>query len=66
MYLYPSLNKAEDAVGLSWARWDPADPAADARFFEEFRSWVDNDWPFSHVVYPGRSLSSEQWLSAAG
>ena len=54
----------EDAVGLSWARWDPTDPGADARFFVDFRTWVEREWPFSHVAYPGRTVSWEDWLSA--
>jgi len=62
MYLYPSPRPAEDAVGISWARWDPADPGADGRFFDEFRGWVDRAWPFVHVAYPGRSISWDQWL----
>jgi hypothetical protein len=62
MYLYPSPSPEEDAVGVSWARWDPADPAADARFFEEFRGWVEREWPFGNVVYPGRTVPWEEWL----
>jgi hypothetical protein len=64
MYLYPSPVPGEDAVGISWARWDPDDPGADARFFQEFREWVARDWPFGLVVYPGRTVPWDQWLSA--
>jgi len=64
MYLYPSLKKAEDAVGISWARWDPSDPDADTRFFDDFRTWVEREWPFGHVAYPGRTIPWEDWLAA--
>ncbi|HSS11609.1 MAG TPA: hypothetical protein VLL25_17110 [Acidimicrobiales bacterium] len=60
MYLYPSPNADEDAVGMSWARWDPSDPTADARFFDEFCSWFERDWPFTNVAYPGRSIPREK------
>jgi hypothetical protein len=62
MYLYPSPNPDEGAVGISWARWDPADPGADARFFTTFQEWVERAWPFERVVYPGRSVPWEKWL----
>jgi hypothetical protein len=65
MYLYPSFRREDDAVGCSWARWDPDDPDADKRFFEEFRCWVEERWPFERVAYPGRSISWEDWLSTA-
>lgn len=61
MYLYQSPNAGEDAVGMSWARRDPADPGADRRFFEEFRAWVAAEWPFDHVAYPGRTISWDEW-----
>ena len=66
VYLYPPSAPAEDAVGISWARWDPNDPEADARFFAEFRDWVARDWPFAAVSYPGRTVPWSEWLSAAG
>jgi hypothetical protein len=65
MYLYPSMWPEFDAVGCSWARWDPDDAAADDRFFEEFRSWVAADWPFSQVAYPGRDIPWPEWLRSA-
>jgi hypothetical protein len=65
MYLYPSPRPDEDAVGISWARWDPADPDGDARFFDEFRSWVEREWPFTPVAYPGRCISWADWLDPA-
>jgi hypothetical protein len=66
MYLYPSPHADEDAVGISWARWSPTDPdfsATDQRFFDEFRSWVEREWPFATVVYPGRTVPWEKWLA---
>ena len=63
VYLYPPPTPREDAVGISWARWDPDDPDADARFFAEFRAWVARDWPFANVAYPGRSIPWDTWLS---
>jgi hypothetical protein len=59
MYLYPSNRPDADAIGVCWARWDPTDLDADGRFFAEFRSWVEQDWPFNSVVYPGRSAPWE-------
>jgi hypothetical protein len=61
MYLYPSHHPEEDAVGISWARWDPTDPGTDARFFDDFRSWVEREWPFDNVAYPGRTIPWEKW-----
>ena len=65
MYVYPSMHPDYDAVGCSWARWDPEDPGADVRFFEEFRSWISAAWPFARVAYPGRSIPWPEWLTSA-
>jgi hypothetical protein len=65
VYLYPSPHADEDAVGICWARWsadDPDYPATDQQFFSEFQSWVEREWPFTNVVYPGRTVPWEKWL----
>jgi hypothetical protein len=65
VYLYPSPHADEDAMGICWARWsadDPDYPATDQQFFSEFQSWVEREWPFTNVVYPGRTVPWEKWL----
>ncbi|WP_374574208.1 hypothetical protein [Phenylobacterium sp.] len=60
-YIYPSDLTGYDAVAYCWVR-DSHAAALDRPLFEAFRGWIERDWPFGKVAYPGRSLS---WAEAA-
>lgn len=62
-YLYASPHADEDAAILTWARWDEADPEADARLYGQIRDWVAAEWPFANAVFPGRSVPWDEWLA---
>jgi hypothetical protein len=65
-YLYASPHPDEDAAILTWARWDPDDPGADQRLYEQIRTWVADEWPFTNAVFPGRTVPWEKWLKESG
>jgi len=37
------------------------DQGFDAILFNTIKEWVDNEWPFKKVAYPGREISWEEW-----
>ena len=61
LYVEPSTRSGFDAEVCYWAReadiGDPADQALGA----EVRPWIERDWPFERVAYPGRDISWEEW-----
>jgi len=61
-YIYASPRTDEDAAILTWATYDPADPGADERLYDELHAWIHDAWPFANPVFPGRSVPWETWL----
>jgi hypothetical protein len=52
VYLYPA-DDADVDVHL-WVRRDAWEAGLDPELEQAVRSWVDERWPFSTAVYPGR------------
>jgi hypothetical protein len=52
-YIEPTDEPGVDASAHCWVRAEAA--ALDGELFEAFRAWLERDWPFRRVAYPGRS-----------
>jgi hypothetical protein len=52
VYIYPSDEDGVDAQVRSWVRADRGDE--DLPLFEALSAWLQADWPFRIVHYPGR------------
>jgi len=52
-YIYPTDEPGFDALARYWVRREAAE--LDGELFETFRAWLEQDWPFERVVYPGRA-----------
>jgi hypothetical protein len=37
------------------------DKGLDAILFNSVKEWIEKDWPFKKVAYPGREISWENW-----
>jgi hypothetical protein len=61
-YVNPSERAGFDAEVTCWGRWMDEDPEWDATFFSTIEQWVESQWPFERVVYPGRSISWSDWM----
>jgi hypothetical protein len=61
IYIDPSVKEGYDANIQMWVRASERDTGFDQRLFETVRDWVDRDWPFERVAYPGREISREEW-----
>ena len=51
-YVYPADEPGFDALATCWVRREAAE--LDGELFEAFRAWLERDWPFERVAYPGR------------
>ena len=63
VYINPSTTDfdAEVYVWVSDAEID-----RDKNLYAVIRSWLDRDWPFQRVAYPGRELPWDRWRELSG
>jgi hypothetical protein len=61
LYINPTVLAGYDAEAHGWIRASHA-AELDARLYEVMRVWIEADWPFDKVAYPGRALS---WADVA-
>ena len=61
VYIDPSVKEGYDANVQTWVRASEAAKGFDRPFFEQVREWIERDWPFERVAYPGREISREEW-----
>ncbi len=52
VYIYPTDEPGFDALAKCWVRREAAE--LDGELYEAFRTWLERDWPFERVTYPGR------------
>jgi len=63
VYVSPSPVASYDAVVRMWVTKADYDAGFDAELYKWVTEWVQTEWPFRKVVYPGRSISWETWDS---
>jgi len=51
-YIYPSDEAGFDARAHCWVRREAA--ALDRELHDALRAWIEREWPFERVAYPGR------------
>ena len=61
LYIDPPSKQGFDAEVSMWVRASEADTGLDAKLYETVRRWVDDEWPFDRVAYPGREYTREEW-----
>ena len=59
LYVLPTKLSGYEAEAYCWIRASHADHL-DAQLYEVMRSWIEADWPFVKVAYPGRSLTWDE------
>jgi hypothetical protein len=55
-YIYPSSQIDFDVQAFYWIRKEYLDDGLETRLGLAFQSWLETDWPFSKIDYPGRNL----------
>ena len=63
VYFYPTDKAEYDAEVFLWVRDNEEANELDEELFEVLRRWLASDWPFKNPLYPGRTISWEQWDS---
>lgn len=63
VYVYPSTKPGYDAVIRLWVTQTEYDAGFDTHLFEWVQTWIESEWPFSTVAFPGRSIDWTEWES---
>jgi hypothetical protein len=61
VYVYPSTIEGYDAVVKMWVTKAEYDAGFDAELYAWATHWVQTDWSFDTVAYPGRAISWDNW-----
>lgn len=64
LYVSPSARADHDAEICFWFVEDFSRAGIEPRFLKFARSWIERDWPFARIGFPGREVSWEAWLAA--
>ena len=61
VYVNPTPKRGHDAVVYFWVRQSELGKGLDARLSAAVRNWIEKEWPFKQVAYPGRDIEWEAW-----
>jgi len=61
VYIYPPTKKGFDAEVYMWVRKSELDKRLDKVLHETVKKWIEKEWPFKKVAYPGREISWREW-----
>lgn len=53
-YIYPPADPDVDVDAFYWARGSRIADGLEDRLGTAFRDWLERDWPFTKVAFPGR------------
>lgn len=54
VYIFPSKKEGFDAAVFMWVRESEYKKGLDTILFQTVKDWIEKDWPFKKVAYPGR------------
>lgn len=63
VYVSPSPIDGYDAVVRMWVTKAGYDAGFDAALYRWAVNWIQTDWPFKRVAYPGRAIEWSTWDS---
>lgn len=61
LYVSPSSVEGYDAVVRMWVTKAEYDAGFDANLYAWATGWVESEWPFAKVAYPGRAIDWDSW-----
>jgi hypothetical protein len=64
VYVSPSPVAGYDAVVRLWVTKADYDAGFDADLYTWVRGWIQTEWPFKKVAYPGRAIEWSVWDSS--
>lgn len=66
IYIFTSRLDHLDAEIAIWTTLEAFENGLDSVLFQEVQNWINNEWPFEEVVYPGRSISFQEFYTSLG
>ncbi len=61
VYIDPTRKRGYDAEVYLWAREAAIGSPPDAALFHVVEDWLETEWPFENVAFPGRAIDWEAW-----
>lgn len=61
LYIYPTTKLDYEATVTMWVRSSVLDQGMDDILYSTVKKWLEEEWPFNKVAYPGREISWEAW-----
>ena len=61
LYIYPSDKEDFDSEIYMWVRESEFALGLDSILFNTVKEWINKDWPFDKVAYPGRTIDWKDW-----
>jgi hypothetical protein len=61
VYVSPSPVPGYDAMVRMWVTKADYDAGFDAELYKWVTGWIEKEWPFKKVAYPGRSIDWATW-----
>ncbi len=61
VYIDPTLKIGYDAEVYLWVRKSEFDNGLDPILFDGVKNWIEKEWPFKNVAYPGREIEWTTW-----
>lgn len=57
VYINPPRGFPVDARVYMWVRQSAYEQGLDPVLYQTVKNWIETDWPFTNVVYPGRNAA---------
>ena len=61
IYVYPSNVDGYDAVVRMWVTKAEYEAGFEDELYDFATNWIETEWPFGKVAYPGHSVDWETW-----
>jgi hypothetical protein len=61
VYIHPTRRSGFDAEVFLWARQSEVAGGLEARLYRTVQEWLQADWPFTKVAFPGRDIDWTAW-----
>ena len=61
VYVRPATKPGYDATVSLWVTKAEFDAGFDGELYDWVQEWIETEWPFENVAYPGREIEWAQW-----
>ncbi len=61
VYIYPSEKMDFDTDIYFWVRDSAFKDGLDSILSTTIKAWLEDEWPFRRIAYPGREIKWEEW-----